>query len=73
MKKSNRNLSWTSYTDNLKDEITTVDNELEKSIVELGLFSQAHTFGLRKSKGVCLKQTLFSMFYKWKIAPSKTS
>lgn len=38
MKKSNKNLSLTPLTDNLKKEYAIVDNELEKSIEDLELF-----------------------------------
>ena len=61
MKKANRNVSWTPFTDNLKKEYTIVDNELEKSLDELGLFSKAHLFGLIKTKGFVLKQVMFSI------------
>lgn len=61
MEKSNRSLSWTPFTDNLKEEHAIVDNELLKSIEELGLFSKAHLFGLKKSKGFSLRQVLFSV------------
>ncbi len=61
MKKEKRNVSWTPYTDNLKKEYNIVDNELEKSLDELGLFSKAHLFGLVKSKGFGLKKVMFSV------------
>ena len=61
MKKRNRNLSWTPFTDNLKDGDAIVDNELEKSIQELELFSKAKVFGFTKSKGFSMNQTLFSL------------
>ena len=61
MKKSNRNLSWTPFTDNLKQEYAIVDNELLKSIDELDLFSKAHLYGLKKSKGFSLRQVMFSI------------
>ena len=61
MKKANRNVSWTPFTDNLKKEHTIVDNELEKSLDELGLFSKAHLFGLIKTRGFDLKQVMFSI------------
>ena len=38
-----------------------VDNELEKSIEALNLFSKAHLFGLSKKKGFSLPQVLFSV------------
>jgi hypothetical protein len=61
MKKSNKNLSWTPFTDNLKQEHAIVDNELLKSIDELDLFSKAHLYGLKKSKGFSLRQVMFSV------------
>jgi hypothetical protein len=61
MKKSNKNLSWTPFTDNLKQEHAIVDNELLKSIDELDLFSKAHLYGLKKSKGYSLRQVMFSV------------
>lgn len=61
MKNSNRNVSWTPFTDNLKNECAIVDNELEKSLKELNLFSKAHLFGLVKTKGFVLKQVMFSI------------
>ena len=61
MKKSNKNLSWTPFTDNLKQEYAIVDNELLKSIDELDLFSKAHLCGLKKSKGFSLRQVMFSI------------
>ncbi len=61
MKKPNGNLSCTPFTDNLKNEFSIVDNELEKSLKELDLFSKAHLFGLCKKKGFPLKQTMFSI------------
>ncbi len=61
MKNKNRNISCTPFTDNLKREYNLVDNELEKSLEELGLFSKAHLFGLVKSKGYALKKVMFSI------------
>ncbi len=61
MKTSKKNISWTPFTDNLKKEWTIVDNELTKSISELGLFSKAHLFGLNKIKGFVLNQVVFSI------------
>ena len=57
MKKVNRDVSWTPFTDNLKKEYTIVDNELEKSLDELGLFSKAHLFGLIKGKLLLLRHS----------------
>lgn len=39
-----------------------VDNELEKSVMELGLFNGVNKFGLIKSKGYSVRQVLFSLF-----------
>jgi hypothetical protein len=61
MKKQNKHISWTPYTDNLKEMIMAVDTEIERSIEDLGLFKYSHLYGLKKLKGVCLKQTLFSI------------
>jgi len=61
MKRTNQNIGWTPNSDDLKNEITSVDNEIEQSIGDLGLFSRAHAFGLRKAKGVSLKQILVSI------------
>lgn len=61
MKKPNRNVSWTPFTDNLEKEYTIVDNELEKSLDELGVFSKAHIFNLVKTKGFLLKHVMFSI------------
>jgi len=61
MKKSNRNVSWTPFTDNLKQEYAIVDNELLKSIDELDIFSKAHLYGLKKTKGFSLRQVMFSI------------
>ncbi len=55
-----KNLSWTPFTDNLMKACSIVDNELEKSIEALNLFSKAHLFGLSKKKGFSLQQVLFS-------------
>jgi hypothetical protein len=51
MKRSQKNVSWTPFADNLKQEHAIVDNELLKSINELGVFSKAHLYGLKKIKG----------------------
>jgi hypothetical protein len=61
MKKSNINLSWTPFTDKLKQEHVIVDNELLKSIDELDLFSKAHLYGQKKSNGFSLRQVMFSV------------
>ncbi len=61
MKKSHKIVSWTPFTDNLKQEYAIVDNELLKSIDELDLFSKAHLYGLKKSKGFSLRQVMFSV------------
>ncbi len=61
MKKLTGNISWTPFTDNLKQEYAIVDNELLKSIEELDLFSKAHLYGLKKEKGFSLKQVMFSI------------
>lgn len=62
MKKQNKNLSWTPFTDNLKNDLVIVDNELEKSVMELALFKNNQKFGLIKSKGFGVRQVLFSLF-----------
>ncbi len=59
--KSSKNISWTPFTDNLKKEYDIVDNELMKSIEDLGLFSKAHYFGIKKEKGFSLNQVMFSI------------
>ena len=41
MKISKKQLSWTPYTDNLKNDYAIVDNQIMKSIDERGLFSKA--------------------------------
>lgn len=61
MKKSNKAVSWTPFTDNLKQEYAIVDNELLKSMAELDLFSKAHLYGLKKTKGFSLRQVMFSV------------
>ncbi len=64
MKKSNKDISWTPFTNNIKQEELIVDNEMEKSIKELGIFPKMHLFGLTKKKGFCIEQVLFS-FLIW--------
>ena len=61
MKISKKKLSWTPYTDNLKNDYAIVDNEVMKSIDDLGLFSKAHLFGLNKKKGFLLKEVMFTI------------
>lgn len=62
MDNKNRKVSWTPFSDNLEETRVIVDNELEKSITDLGLFQGAGLFGLVKSKGFCIKNVLFSLF-----------
>ena len=61
MKTAKRNVTWTPFTDNLKNQYTIVDNELEKSLYELGIFSKAHIFNLVKTKGFLLQHVMFSI------------
>ncbi len=61
MKQTNRNVSFTPHIDSLKNECAIVDNELEKSLADLGLFSRVHLFGLAKTKGFPLKHLMFSL------------
>ena len=62
MENKNRSLSWTPFSDNLKNDLVIVDNELEKSVMELGIFQNVARFGLVKTKGSSLRQVLFSLF-----------
>lgn len=61
MKKQNKNVSWTPFTDNLKETSAIVDNEMENSLKELNLFKSAHLFGLLKRRGFGLRQVIFSV------------
>lgn len=61
MKKTPKKISFTPFTENLKQEFAIVDNELLKSIEELNLFSKAKLYGLEKSKGFSLKEVMFSI------------
>lgn len=61
MKKAKRNVSWTPFSDNLKKEYTIVDNQLEQTLDDLGVFSKAYLFNLVKAKGFPLKHVMFSV------------
>ncbi len=61
MNNTSKKLSYTPVTDNLKTEYAIVDNELEKAVEELGLFTKAHLYGVEKTKGYPLKQVMFSV------------
>lgn len=61
MKKQNRSVSLTPFTDNLKETSAIVDNELENGLKDLGLFEKAHLFGLAKKRGFGIRPILFSI------------
>ncbi len=61
MEKQNRNVSWTPFTDNLKETSAIVDNEIENGLKELGLLNKAHLFGLVKRRGFGLCRVMFAV------------
>ncbi len=61
MEKRNKTVSWTPFTDNLKETSAIVDNEMENALKELALFRKVHLFGLVRKRGFKLRQVLFSV------------
>jgi len=61
MKTSDRKISYTPLTQNLKKKYALVDNELESSIRQLALFAKGHLYGLTKKKGITLPQVMFTI------------